>query len=706
MPATSFMASVFDFPDFAFAAPIGPGLTEAETLTIANGYTIAANPHASAESYLQASGASSRAGGIFGGTAGLYDLSLSYFDESDGRSYMEVLVNGAVVAAFDWESASGAAIVTKASAAETTVSGLVLAAGDVIELRGQGDGGEPLRTDAIGIRASATPALGEGFVIEAEDLQILSGFTVAGNGAASGGQTLQHTGGGTARAAYTVQQAGSFDLAIGYFDESDGASSMQVLVNDAVVAEFDWDAATGATIASTQSRASQVIEALDLAAGDVIELRGQGNGGEPLRVDYLEFSAVEGGSGGPVPQVRSLDLAFARDGEMRIALNDGSGHFTEQATGVPSGDGLRILDMDGDGDTDFFSVAITSDVFPAPEYSDLPQEISFELTTTVYENDGTGSFTAHSTTESFGLTLKSYPSGWLEYATQVLEFGTPGDMDGDGDIDLPAFSVAGEAIAMFENDGEGSFTLRLIDLPSGLPEPGYYGNALILADMNGDPLPDLLLSSDYELSATWVLINDGAGGFETAGYMQQSDDGNALETVADLDGDGDNDVMYLAVSEGGGLFSYLNDGTGAQAPGAGPSFYGAESPGFFVVGNFDAEPGLEVVAAGIDDPSQGFEPGLRVFDITGTPDGLGMEIVSFDPAIRGSVREAADFDGDGDLDMLLTTRDASSEVLVLFNDGAANFTAVPAGVAEVPAEVRQFGADVYTGYFDDPMMVA
>ncbi|MCA0946718.1 FG-GAP-like repeat-containing protein [Salipiger pacificus] len=688
MPTTQSPPSLGGFPEVDFAASLFPGLTEAENLSIASGFSVVSNPHASAGNYLQATAATSRAGGVFEGPVGLYDINLSYFDETDGVSYMEVLVNGAVVAAFDWDATGGDAIVTNASAAVTSIAGLVLAPGDVIELRGMADGGEPLRTDAIEILASATPAVGESFVIEAEDLQILSGFGIGNNGAASGDQTLQHTGGGTARANYTVQQAGSFDLAIGYFDETDGASWMQVLVNGAVVAEWDWDASTGAAIASTASRASEVIAGLDLAVGDVIELRGEGDGGEPLRVDYLEFTAVEGGSGGPTPPKGTLDLWYMRGGEVYVALNDGSGAFTEVDTGLAAGGSLRAVDMDGDGDLDFLRVEVV-DPFPLPDPDTYTDDFEFVFETTVYENDGSGGFSVVATdTSSYWTGIYGWPAEDVDRAWQILEVGEAGDIDGDGDVDFVGASWLGNELLFFDNNGDDSFSLSVLPVPSeylfgGELSPG--GNYIRLADMNDDGLLDLLLSVAWETSSTQVMINDGAGGFDWVGRYGGSDDGNSTEIPADLDGDGDLDVLYVAISDGGGINTYINDGTGAS-DGYGPWFPRGELNGIggLEIADFDGDGALEMVNASIQSSSEDLDPGLRVFEFP-VEDGL-IDIVvdKLDPSIVGQITAQGDFDGDGDIDLILSASGTpiGAAPYLLLNDGNANFTAVPTGLAD------------------------
>lgn len=686
MPARYCTSSIFNFPEFAFSAEISPGLTEAEDLSIARGFSVVGNPHASAGYYLQASGAASRAGGVFSGPVGLYDINLSYFDETDGVSYIEILVNGAVVAAFDWDSPGGTAIVTRAAAAEHLVAGLVLAPGDVIELRGAQDGREPLRTDALEITASATPAIGESFVIEAEDLQILSGFSIGNNGAASGRQSLQHLGGCTARASYTVQQDGAFDLTVGYFDETDGVSWLQVLVNGEIVADFDWDATSGAVIASTASRATHLIEGLDLEAGDVIELVGQGDGREPLRVDYLEFTSVAPGSGGPTPSTMPPDLWYYRDGELHVALNDGAGNFTELATGIaaPTSSAQArhyAVDMDGDGDLDFLEVAFPDPAAPLPDPA--PDELIFNLSTKVYENDGAGGFsTASAVTEPFVIPLDSVYGENADELRYILNFGDAGDLDGDGDIDFTATSVAGQELILFLNDGDDSFTKTVVPFPPEFTwgELTEGGADVYLSDINADGILDLLFSIDWEFSNTLIMISDGAGGYDVTGLYGASDDGNGQQIPADLDNDGDLDVLFVAVSDGGGIYAYLSDGTGArQDPGG---FYASlvnselNGVGLLQVGDFDGTPGVEMVSASIDDPGAGLDPGLRVIDFVPVGDSVDMVELSLDPAITGQLTAQGDFDGDGDLDLILATQDTAPEsgIYLLLNDGTGNFT--------------------------------
>ncbi len=79
---------------------------------------------------------------------------------------------------------------------------------------------------------------------------------------------------------------------------------------------------------------------------------------------------------------------------------------------------------------------------------------------------------------------------------------TTGDLDCDGDVDLVAADISGNALHWYENDGIGQFARRTVT--SSLSAP--YGAAV--ADINGDGAPDIL-SSSYSGSYISWWRNDG-----------------------------------------------------------------------------------------------------------------------------------------------------------------------------------------------------
>ncbi|WP_353471931.1 hypothetical protein PVT71_11545 [Salipiger sp. H15] len=140
-----------DFVEIRSAQPpSGPFLVEAETLEITKDFRVFDNPHASGGACLQAGGGpDQRAQYDFAGADGRYDVTVGYFDESDGVSRMSLRLNGTELDSWLWDGDFGDRIVTPAGRAQHTLHGIELATGDRIELIGRPDGGEPLRTDYL-----------------------------------------------------------------------------------------------------------------------------------------------------------------------------------------------------------------------------------------------------------------------------------------------------------------------------------------------------------------------------------------------------------------------------------------------------------------------------------------------------------------------------------------------------------------------------
>ncbi|WP_353476793.1 hypothetical protein PVT71_28440 (plasmid) [Salipiger sp. H15] len=278
-------------------AAIGPGRTEAENLDIARGFVPERNPWASEDGLLRAQdGGEAGASGRFTGAAGLYSVVIGYFDETDGASRLRLEVNGETVDAWTWDADPAGATVTGAAAMRRVVPVVALEEGDVLTLAGCADGGEPLRTDYIDIHQA--PPVSGSFVVEAETFEIIKDMQIAHNPHASGGAYLQTGGAPDPRASYSFDgAAGTYDLTVGYFDESDGASQMTVAVNGVALDSWLWDGTFGDAIVTKAGAARHTIHEVALAPGDVIEISGHPDGGEPLRTDYIAFDPVDPATG-------------------------------------------------------------------------------------------------------------------------------------------------------------------------------------------------------------------------------------------------------------------------------------------------------------------------------------------------------------------------------------------------------------------------
>ncbi|MBU1881609.1 VCBS repeat-containing protein, partial [bacterium] len=129
------------------------------------------------------------------------------------------------------------------------------------------------------------------------------------------------------------------------------------------------------------------------------------------------------------------------------------------------------------------------------------------------------------------------------------------DLDGDGDYDVLSASSGDEKIAWYENtDGLGSFGQQQIIINNASEAYSVFS-----ADLDGDGDNDVLSASSYENKIAWYENRDGLGNFS----LQQIITTNANEArsvfSADLDGDGDYDVLSASFDDNK-IAWYRNEG--------------------------------------------------------------------------------------------------------------------------------------------------
>jgi hypothetical protein len=125
------------------------------------------------------------------------------------------------------------------------------------------------------------------------------------------------------------------------------------------------------------------------------------------------------------------------------------------------------------------------------------------------------------------------------------------DLNGDGKPDFVAlFSQEHECVVAFLNDGKGGFTKETI---YAAPHPSFGSSSIQLIDMDGDGDLDVVyahgdvLSKPFELRAyqgVWWLENRGSYPFVPHRISDMP--GVQRAVAADLDGDGDMDILAVA----------------------------------------------------------------------------------------------------------------------------------------------------------------
>lgn len=129
----------------------------------------------------------------------------------------------------------------------------------------------------------------------------------------------------------------------------------------------------------------------------------------------------------------------------------------------------------------------------------------------------------------------------------------PGDLDGDGDLDLAVgqFGYDDGEIRWMENKGAWEFESHpLLNLSGTIHTP--------VKDMDGDGDLDIVALVSQEWEEIYLFQNDGLGNFKTRLiYGSTNEDfGSSGISVEDLDLDGDLDILYT----NGDAFDYIPPG--------------------------------------------------------------------------------------------------------------------------------------------------
>jgi hypothetical protein len=260
--------------------------------------------------------------------------------------------------------------------------------------------------------------------------------------------------------------------------------------------------------------------------------------------------------------------------------------------------------------------------------------------------------------------------GFTPAAASPIAVGTTprdvvvGDIDGDGDIDFLVANSGSNNVSVFRNSGAGVFTPT-----AGSPiAVGLNDRDIAVADLNGDGRLDFV-TANASINTLSVMLGDGSGGFAAAAGSPVASGGSVPFNLTLNDFDGDHDVDIAVTNAGSNnVVVLLNNGSAAFTPTAGSPIGVGSIPRGIASGDLDGDGDrdLVVVNSSSNNLSILLNDGHAAFTAAaGSPVASGGS-VPFDVTL-------ADVDGDRDLDIAVTNA-SSNNVQVLLNDGSAGFT--------------------------------
>lgn len=220
------------------------------------------------------------------------------------------------------------------------------------------------------------------------------------------------------------------------------------------------------------------------------------------------------------------------------------------------------------------------------------------------------------------------------------------DLDLDGDLDLLAGSFTGSNLAWHDSNGAAipAFTVRDIDAMVGLAAEGL--SSLVFADLDGDGDDDILGAAFLDDSVFMIenrLPHRSAAYPDASSILGQPPAGSTTLATADLNRDGNLDVVYSTQANGAvawlrgdgqGNFAFETIGTIAE-------------PNALATGDFQGDGDVDVVAMGLDGAVVLFEN-----DGAATPAWTSHPIEPTNIVAALVDLEVADLDADGDIDIV------------------------------------------------------
>jgi cysteine-rich repeat protein len=268
----------------------------------------------------------------------------------------------------------------------------------------------------------------------------------------------------------------------------------------------------------------------------------------------------------------AIDLAVAQAQTAGAYVNAGDGTFGGLVGGAAlmTAATIGVGDLDDDGDGDLCVTGCANGCSNPSSNLD------------VLLSNGDGSFAP----------AVSYPA---KASAQTLVL----DVTGDGQRDVVALQFGeGGTVGVYPGDGSGAVANPI---ESVVPDNCSL-NHMDLGDVDGDGWLDVVVGSGCDAKPAYLLRGNGAGGFSDPISLTSGAGGMVSTQLADLDNDGDLDVITGTL--GPAVLFFAGDGSGGFAdPSEAVTSSGGQAQ--LATADLDHDGALDLVVAGAD--------GIRVY---------------------------------------------------------------------------------------------
>ncbi|WP_353777491.1 FG-GAP-like repeat-containing protein [Winogradskyella sp. 3972H.M.0a.05] len=342
---------------------------------------------------------------------------------------------------------------------------------------------------------------------------------------------------------------------------------------------------------------------------------------------------------------------------------------------------IHSADIDGDGDMDVISTSYTTDIIGWQENLDGQGTFSIMKNISTSVNGPHSVFTADLDSDGdLDVLSASGIDGkiaWYENLDGQGNFGGQqvlvtvqgtrnvfaDDLDNDGDMDVLMTSLGQNIVAWFENtDGQGTFS-SILTIDNNFVD----ANDVKTADVDGDGDIDVLSSSYNGCNIVWYENTDGLGNF---GPQQQFISNHTIGAryIYTVDIDGDNDMDVLSASSNYNRITWFENTNGLGSFGTeqliANNVVGVNS---IYAADFDNDGDMDVLSSSYTDDKIAWYENTNGLGDFGTQQTIST---TADTAISAI---AADIDNDGYMDVVSSMEHLAEVSWYKNNDGSGEF---------------------------------